>query len=214
MLKLQPKFYYYLLTSMYVAGIIGLSFPLSKPYFQAFTPLHLFAVSLYLIFTHWLLKPSLKMFLGLIIVGIMVEIIGVNTGLLFGKYVYDHTLGFEIFGVPPTIGLNWMIMVFTTFALVQNLFSKYHKIVQSILIAFFLIVFDYIAEPVAINLEMWHWLGDGIPPIYNYVCWFIISFLMSLVLLKNKVKYDLNSCFFVLMCQILFFVILRLKLLI
>lgn len=213
MSKLHPKFYYYLLSSMYVAGIIGLSFPISKPYFQAFTPLHLFAVSLYLIFKHWLLKPSLKIFLGLIIGGIMVEIIGVNTGLLFGNYVYDHTLGFEIFGVPPTIGLNWMIMVFTTYVLVESRFNKYSKFLKAALIAFLLILFDYIAEPVAIDLEMWHWLGDGIPPIYNYVCWFIISFLMSLVILKNKVKYDLNSCLFVLMCQILFFVILRIILL-
>ncbi|MBK6998097.1 MAG: carotenoid biosynthesis protein [Lewinellaceae bacterium] len=41
-----------------------------------------------------------------------VEIVGVKTGLLFGAYQYGENLGPKFFGVPPLIGINWVVLTF------------------------------------------------------------------------------------------------------
>ena len=40
------------------------------------------------------------------------EILGVNYGLIFGKYDYGDNLGLKLLGVPLLIGLNWVVLTF------------------------------------------------------------------------------------------------------
>lgn len=53
----------------------------------------------------------------------IVELIGVNTGLLFGTYQYGENLGIKVFGVPFLIGINWGVITFLT-ANIANRFIK------------------------------------------------------------------------------------------
>jgi len=46
------------------------------------------------------------------LVGMGVEMIGVNTGHLFGIYQYGVKMGAKFNGVPWLIGLNWFILMF------------------------------------------------------------------------------------------------------
>jgi putative membrane protein len=39
-------------------------------------------------------------------------------------------------------------------------------------------------EPVAITSDFWHWKGDI--PLYNYVCWFIVSLVLQAVYFRNQ----------------------------
>ena len=53
--------------------------------------------------------------------GLLAEIIGVQTGILFGSYAYGETLGLKIFGAPLVIGLNWVTTVIICASIVHKL---------------------------------------------------------------------------------------------
>lgn len=59
-------------------------------------------------------RKSLVIWTSIYLIGIGAEIIGVNTGLLFGNYSYGNNLGPKIVGVPPIIGINWIVLIFLT----------------------------------------------------------------------------------------------------
>jgi putative membrane protein len=85
--------------------------------------------------------------------------------------------------------------------------KKWSLIIDGALLATF---FDYIMEPVAINLNFWQWQppGQGVP-FFNYICWFIIS--AFLIFIFNKLKLKANNLFAtdLLIIQTLFFLSLR-----
>jgi bisanhydrobacterioruberin hydratase len=51
----------------------------------------------------WDLK-TLTAFVLVYISGFVIESVGVNTGLIFGEYIYGGTLGYQIFETPLIIG--------------------------------------------------------------------------------------------------------------
>ena len=71
------------------------------------------------------------------------------------------------------------------------------------------VFFDWIMEPVAVKLGYWQWLGDGEIPLYNYICWFIIS--MMLLFVFHRLPLDKENKFAVnlLLIQAMFFLLLR-----
>lgn len=107
------------------------------------------------------------------------EIIGVNTGLLFGSYGYGQVLGVSLLGVPLIIGLNWAVVI----AGCGSWVDRWGMLPQVILGAALATAFDAMLEPIAIRLGYWHW-SDGSVPLTNYVTWFGLS-LLSILLLKR-----------------------------
>jgi uncharacterized membrane protein len=55
------------------------------------------------------------------------------------------------------------------------------------LAAILAVVFDYVLEPVAINLNYWQW-AYNIIPLQNYLAWFLISFGLSFIVYNKVVK--------------------------
>jgi putative membrane protein len=128
------------------------------------------------------------LFFGLcFLVGFMCEVIGTNTGLLFGNYKYGEAMGLKVFGVPILIGVQWFV---TVFSIGNVVLFGYKKIKgnddRSLLINSTLVIigaglttlFDFILEPAAISLTYWDWYPTGVVPMFNYVCWFVISGLL------------------------------------
>jgi putative membrane protein len=107
--------------------------------------------------------------------GLVVEWIGVHTGWLFGDYAYGMNLGPKLIGVPYVIGLNWAMLVMCSASLVQG--WKVHVVFKAIAAAGLMTFLDFLMEPVAIKSDFWHWNSPEIP-IFNYVCWFLISFVL------------------------------------
>jgi bisanhydrobacterioruberin hydratase len=56
--------------------------------------------------------------------GIVVEIIGVNTQLLFGDYSYGKVLGYQVSKVPVIIGINWFLVIYCCGITVQTILTK------------------------------------------------------------------------------------------
>ncbi len=196
--------YSYLSLSMYVAGIIGLSIPSLRPYFQLFTPIHLLAVA-YFVFYELLKNRDLLYYILIISsLGFMIEIIGVNTGLIFGEYAYGQTLGFKLWGTPPMIGVNWLLMMYcSTIFCISKI--KSYKIITSLMVATLMTLFDIIVEPVAIQLDMWSWT-KYFPPMQNYIAWFIISFVFSFLTIDLIKEKNNPKAIFIFAVQWIFFI--------
>jgi bisanhydrobacterioruberin hydratase len=195
-----------------------------KSFFIGATPLNLLLMGCLLVATHRQRNAAFWLFLGICTVtGITVEVIGVNTGWLFGQYAYGTVLGYKWQGVPLLIGINWFITIYccgiTVHTLLQKLLAKVGDTINqpqklqalSVVVdgASLAVFFDWIIEPVAIKLGFWAWGGNGAIPMFNYICWFGISLLLMACFYFFNFGKSNKFAVHLLLIQILFFLILR-----
>lgn len=138
----------------------------------------------------------------LFLIGFFVEILGVYSGLLFGEYHYGKTLGFQFLGVPLIIGVNWVMLVVSSFAVSSYFMSN--SILKVLLSSIFMVILDLMIEPVAIRLDFWHWQSEVIP-LQNYLMWFLVSLLMNWILTFNRFNFNVKLGFGLLISQVVFF---------
>lgn len=120
-------------------------------------------------------------FAAIFLIGYFVELIGTQTGILFGDYVYGDALGWKVFGVPLIIGVNWFAIVVAAANVAR--YVPIPKVFQSGVAAAAAVLLDVLIEPVAMRYDFWSWKNDEIP-IVNYICWFILAKLLSYLYLR------------------------------
>lgn len=194
-----------LLLCIFVFGSIGINLSATKDWFEplsAFTLLYAFFA---LLFTH---KNFTLPFIGVMIfsfsVGMAIEIIGVKTGVVFGKYEYTNMLGTQLMSVPLIIGVNWISLTYAT----NNIASHFiqHKYFAVIVAAIAMVGFDVLIEPLAVKHHFWIWSENGLPPIQNYISWFVVSLVLSFTYQK-AVQSKLNFMAVVFSIGLLFFLV-------
>ncbi len=197
-----------ILIIFYLVGTVGILIPAYK---NSFLELSFF--NLILSFVVMLLArkkqflPFLLFLIGCFTVGIAVEWIGIHTGYLFGEYKYGTNLGAKISGVPWVIGLNWGLLIVTSASIINKFTTTIF--VKAVLAALLMTGLDYLMEPVAVESNFWKWKNGSIP-IYNYVCWFLVSLPLQLVYFKFKLA-ETNKVFTTLFLILaLFFILLTL----
>jgi len=208
----------------HLVGLAGILF-FDKEFFIRATPFNLLLSAGLLIWTHGNKNFSYFFFITIVfLIGFWVEVIGVNTGLLFGDYRYGTVLGSKWMQVPLLIGVNWVIVIYCCGICTHTLLMKAINRVAtdtgqpplilkalSVIIdgASLAVAFDWLMEPVAVKLGFWTWLGDGTIPVYNYLCWFVIIILLLTVF--QFLPFNKNNKFAVnlLLVQAMFFLILR-----
>lgn len=121
-------------------------------------------------------------FLAVYFLGFIVEMIGVNTGLLFGDYSYSNSLGIKILETPLIIGVLWLSLSVGIQAFLQQFFT--HKWLIFLAGATFMLFFDILLEPIAIHFKLWTWESENVP-LFNYFCWFLFAFIMQIILWKS-----------------------------
>ncbi len=192
---------------LHFVGIVG--FAILPDYFALITPYHLIIITILLLgkgVNKWSVKLVLT-FIALWGIGFFAEYLGVNHQLLFGEYYYTTALGWSIFGVPITIGLNWMSLVYCAYSIFD--FKKLPTIVQALLAGIFITGFDYILEPVAIKYNWWQWANE-IPPLSNYITWFVLVLIMIFILKTLKTKtLPKNLALNFLLVQTVFFIVMQ-----
>ena len=104
-------------------------------FFAALSPINLYLTALLLIINQK--KPGFKELSGIFLifsVGIFVEFLGVNYGLIFGNYEYGQNMGPKFLGVPFLIGINWIIITLISGGITHNLWikNKYFSIINMI----------------------------------------------------------------------------------
>jgi len=112
------------------------------------------------------------------IAGFLSEVIGVQTGWLFGSYSYGQGLGPEVAGVPLLLGLLWLMMLWGSWSLIAwlQLPAKWMRVV---LAATAMTALDGLIEPVAIRAGWWSWnTTGGDVPWSNYLSWWAVAALL------------------------------------
>ena len=121
--------------------------------------------------------------------GWTMEWLGVKTGLVFGAYHYGPWLGPRWWGVPPLIGLNWVILVWAVRGwLPSKTSSPVPSWWRDVLGGALVMGMDLLIEPGATRLGFWvwdqktamqGWAGSlVVAPLQNYLAWWVIAFLM------------------------------------
>jgi uncharacterized membrane protein len=198
-----PKPIFIFLTLMYFSGVIGLHRAASAPLFQALTPLNLMVSLFFLI---WFCPDRNRVFwlycIVVLCVGFSVEVLGVKTGLIFGRYWYGQTLGTKLFNVPLTIGLNWLMLNYTANVVADKIATS--RLLKSILAALLMTSLDILIEPVAMQLDFWDW-ANHIVPLQNYAAWFVVSLSLSATFFYLNVPKKNQLAGYLFLLQILFF---------
>lgn len=176
--------------ALYSVGIIMLCIPRFDNLVQLLTPFFLTTICTLVIIGSLNLTKTVALFLALVfVISFLAEMIGTNTGLLFGNYSYSEVLGIQLLNTPLVIGVNWILVTMGALNL-ASLITK-SRFIIIILCAGFATVFDIILEPIAIKLNFWTW-QHGLPGFYNYFCWFILGLLFGWLGTKFKLNFITN----------------------
>ena len=166
----------------HTVGLFGL-FSGSRDYFLSLSPMNLL-ISLGCLVLSMRFSAKLAMDMALVgILGFTVEWIGVHTGYLFGDYAYGENLGWKWLDIPLIISINWIMLSFASIACVLHLTVP--DWLKALLSALLMTGLDVLIEPVAIQSDFWSWNGGTIP-IFNYVCWFLVSIPVHYYLIRRK----------------------------
>lgn len=187
-------------------GVLGFILPFTRDFFIIITPLALL-LNTYLLAVYHKYHGLKELFVFLFIfsVGYILEVIGVNYGLIFGEYTYGSALGIKCFNTPLMIGVNWLFLTYSASAITDSL--KLKKSIAIILAPLFMLIYDLVLEQVAPKMDMWHWHNEKVP-LQNYIAWYIISlgFIMLIKAFNVKTPNPLGPTLFI--SQLLFFIIL------
>lgn len=191
----------------YIVGILGLSINLLHNFFLKLVPfaliLSFLALSIFHVNRNF--KRTFIVFSVVFISSFLIELIGVNTKLIFGDYIYGQSLGFKIFETPIIIGINWLFLVYTSTSIFENL--KVHGFFKILFSSILMLIYDIVLEQVAPKIDMWHWKNDEIP-LQNYLAWFFIAFIFNALIKIFKIEIKNKFAKIILICQFLFFLIL------
>lgn len=197
-----------LLTIIYTLGGIGFLFPLLRPILIHFTPFILLLTFIIVLTFHekWGKKP-IFIFILTYILCLLIEMIGVNTGKIFGSYQYGEGLGLKLFETPLLIGLNWVMLSYCSTTVAQRWFKQ--PLIQIISSSLFLLGYDLIMETVAPTMDMWQFQDFKIP-VQNYVVWFLVALVINSLMVLFKIRGNYKVSKALLLIQIIFFGVISL----
>ena len=204
----------WVLLILHLVGIGGFSVcGFWNKWFTFLVPFHILITASALLIANPDKSKSLSIRLALVgVFGWIIEIVGVKTGVIFGHYHYEGALGIKIAEVPPLIGVNWILMVYSSLAVLSQLKID-NKLTLIIIGALSITLLDLLIEPVAIALNFWSWENNTIP-LQNYFGWFVTALILNSVLTIGYKKITHNSLALpILLMQVAFFGLLYVKLL-
>lgn len=157
-------------------GLIGLHLEATRDLFQQLVPMNLLLSITVLLLFHRPWTTRFVIFCFVIFwAGYLVELLGITTQVIFGPYHYDTALGFKVAGVPPMIGINWLMLVYCSGMMFRGF--KLNIWLRSLLAALAMVLLDMVIEPMAIRYDFWTWdTIDGHIPAQNFLAWFVVSF--------------------------------------
>jgi putative membrane protein len=174
--KEKMSIWIFLLIIIHIVGVVGLNLSISQDFFRKLSELNLFLSALFVFFFHpFYNKSFIKFCLSVFTVGMLVEIVGVKTGLPFGHYYYSDVLKIQLLSVPIIIGINWVVLTYSTAIIAQKVFQN--KVARLITGAGLMVGLDIILEHFAVKHNLWIWENSHYPEITNFIGWFVIALL-------------------------------------
>jgi putative membrane protein len=201
MIKKYQSYLLYFLILVYVSGSIG--FVVDPPFFSPFTPYTLILTCfVFLIHSPLADKKFIIAFFSIAFLGFIIEVIGVKTGLIFGKYSYGNGLGIKLLDVPLIISINWAMLICAGIRIVSSIFVN--KITVLVVAALLVTLIDLIIEQVAPKLDFWQF-ESGLPGLHNYLGWIGVAFFIAYFFYPTIIKGNRVVSLIILILQIIFF---------
>jgi len=189
-----------------ISGFFGILSD-QKEFFLSSTPYVLTITLFLLVVNNSIEKKFLMRLLFIFLLGLSVEIIGVNYSFFFGEYKYGDNLGIKIFNVPIVIGFNWVLLIILTGNFADRIFPK--SILRKVVFgSAMMILLDLLIEISAPKLDYWEFTINPVP-FSNYFWWFVFSILFHLIYQSSKNKEYIVSTN-ILLIHFLFFGLLAL----
>ncbi len=207
LLRLSDKqlvIYFFII--FYFTGALGMTIPMLSPLFVRLIPMALLMSSGYSLYFHKegnRLKTMLA-FSFIFISGIGIEILGIQTGKIFGEYRYGDSLGLSILSVPLMIGVNWVFLTYASSSVFEGI--RLPDSVKVILASLVMVGYDIVLEQSAPKMDMWYW-EEGAVPFQNYVAWFAIAVVFHSVLKIFRINTSNPVAAAILLCQFIFFLL-------
>jgi putative membrane protein len=145
-------------------------------------------------------RLSLVMFAASFVVAFTAEALGVNFGLIFGRYYYTPVLGVQLWGVPLLAALAWEPIAYAAFSLTEALSPDGLQTAAgprrwlgyaglAALGALATTAWDLMIDPIAVSQGWWVWVEGGayMPyvqngvPVSNYLGWLGVAFTINLL---------------------------------
>jgi uncharacterized membrane protein len=146
-------------------------------------------------------KRSLLMFGLSFVIAFTAEALGVNYGLVFGRYHYTGVLGAQVFGVPVLAALAWEPIIYGAFSITDILAPALldgsdswlkrlpSYLWMSVVGALATTAWDMMIDPIAVGEGWWVWEDGGpyVPyvangvPIDNFLGWLGVAFVINFV---------------------------------
>lgn len=186
-------------------------FPVNFPQYEneLFSVIGIIALSLpaFYFFTKEksLRKKTILTIISISIFAVIIETIGIITGLPYSEFFYGDSIGFKLFGITPfTIFFTFTPVVLGSTFIASNLINKIQrkkvfknknfilnklgKVNSTILFFFFsvlfLVIYDLLLDPVAAKLGFWIWPNGGEyfgVPLMNYFGWVFSGLIATLI---------------------------------
>ena len=194
---------------VHISGFMGMVF-YDLDLFATFTPLNLALMLIILIVNMSnIVKQEILSIFSIFFIGMLAEGLGVNYGLIFGKYDYGNNLGFKLFGVPFLIGINWIMLTIISGSIASCLFKTERKFLTITCGALLMLAMDFVMEPIAPKLDLWQF-ENLVVPLSNYFGWFIIGLITQTIYKLQFLKKEISVSSNLYIAFFLFFSLLNL----
>lgn len=122
--------------------------------------------------------------------GLLVEAVGVATGVPFGSYAYAGSLGAKVLGVPLLVPMAWLALAYPALLAGRVLAQRLRRPrLGWLLSAWTLASWDLFLDPQMVAAGHWTWAHPepGLPgspgvPLTNYAGWLAVAAVMMVVL--------------------------------
>ena len=117
--------------------------------------------------------------------GLLVEAVGVRTGMPFGTYAYTADLGPAVLGVPLVVPLAWTMMAWPALVVGRTLAQRWAFAPVPLVGGAALAAWDLFLDPQMVDAGYWTWahphpalpLVPGVP-VTNYAGWLLVAVVM------------------------------------
>jgi uncharacterized membrane protein len=129
--------------------------------------------------------------------GLLVEAVGMHTGVPFGAYAYTGDLGAEVLGVPAIVPLAWAMMAWPALVVGRALARRLPvALVGGVALA----AWDLFLDPQMVDAGHWTWahpqpalpLVPGVP-LTNYAGWLLVAVVIVGTLHRALPRHDRPS---------------------
>jgi uncharacterized membrane protein len=135
----------------------------------------------------WGLRDILTFTAICIVIGNIIENLGVATGFPYGHYYFAELMGPKLFHVPVLLGLAYIGMAYVSLALGSLIIGRSARSLLAVplIASFIMVAWDLAQDPVwATILHGWVWRDGGLwfgVPVSNYLGWYGNVFIIYLL---------------------------------